>query len=73
MYSITNKIISNIERIIAEKGIKKRNVAEKIGLTAHQFSDMLRGRRTIKAVDVILLCDVLEISPNELFEYKQGA
>lgn len=41
MYSITNKIISNIERIIAEKGIKKRNVAEKIGLTAHQFSDML--------------------------------
>lgn len=73
MYSVTNKIISNIECIIAEKGIKKRNVAEKIGLTAQQFSDMLRGRRTIKAADVILLCDALEISPNELFEYKQGA
>ena len=73
MYSVTNKIISNIECIIAEKGIKKRNVAEKIGLTAQQFSDMLRGRRTIKAADVILLCDALNVEPNELFEYKQGA
>lgn len=73
MYSVTNKIIRNIECIIAEKGIKKRNVAEKIGLTAHQFSDMLRGRRTIKAADVILLCDALNVEPNELFEYKKGA
>lgn len=73
MTTITQRIIKNVECAINAKGLKKRILAEKIGLTPHQFSDLLTGRRTIKAYDVFLLCHALDISPNELFEYKKGA
>lgn len=66
-------ITKTINRIIAERGLKKQSVAREIGITPQQFSAMLSGRRIIKVEDISALCDVLEISPNELFEYKQGA
>ena len=56
-----------IEKVIFEKGLKKNIVANKIGLTPQQFSDMLNGRRTIKSADIIPICEALEITPNELY------
>ncbi len=66
-------ITKTINRIIAERGLKKQSVAREIGITPQQFSAMLSGRRIIKVEDISALCDVLEISPNELFGYKKGA
>lgn len=66
-------IIKTINRIIAERGLKKQSVAREIGITPQQFSDMLARRRIIKVEDISALCDALDISPNELFEYKKGA
>ena len=66
-------ITKTINRIIAERGLKKQSVAREIGITPQQFSAMLSGRRIIKVEDISALCDALEISPNELFGYKKGA
>lgn len=42
-------IAENIERIINEKGLKKAFVAQKAGCTAQMLSDMISGRKIIKA------------------------
>ena len=43
-------IAENIERIINEKGLKKAFVAQKAGCTAQMLSDMISGRKIIKAL-----------------------
>ena len=58
--------IKVIEMVIVEKGLKKQAVAQKIGMTPQQFSDLLNGRRIMKVTDVIPICEALDISPNEL-------
>lgn len=59
-----------IQRIIFEKGLKKKHVAEAIHLTPQQFSDLLAHRRNLNHENVIPLCEVLGISPNELYGYE---
>lgn len=59
-----------IKRIIVEKDLKKQSVAQKIGLTRQQFSDLLNYRRGIKGTEVPLICNALEITPNELYGYS---
>lgn len=61
--------IKVIERTIFDKGLKKNAVADKLGWTPQQFSDLLARRRIIRSDDVIPLCDALDISPNELYGY----
>lgn len=61
------KPIEIIENIIYKKGLKKSAVANRMGITPQQFSDMLNGRRTLKATDVIPICKALDITPNELY------
>lgn len=66
---MANSVINKrIEEIIKEKGLKKKIVAEKIGLDAMQFSALLSGRRTIKDSDIVLLAKALDVNVNELFE-----
>lgn len=61
-----------INKIIAERGLKKQSVAHEIGITPQQFSAMLNGRRIIKADDILVLCKALNVEPNELIGYKKG-
>lgn len=68
-----NWLSKRIKGIIAEKEIKKQTVAKKLGLSPSKFSDLLNGRRIIRGSDIIAICEALDISPNELFEYKKGA
>lgn len=67
------KTADRIEQVISQKGLKKSRVAEKTGLTANQFSAILKGRRVLKADDIPLLCGALGIEPNELFDFDQKA
>jgi len=66
--AVTNDIVpGNIERIISSKGIKKCVVAQRAGLTAQAFNDMLNGRKVIRVKDLVALAKALEISPGDLF------
>ena len=42
-------IINNIKRIIEEKGMKQVAIAERAGFTASEFSNMLNGRKLLRA------------------------
>lgn len=62
-----NPIIKNTKKIIQERGIKQKAVAEKAGYTAQQFSGMLNGRKLITWKDVICISDALGVTPNDLY------
>lgn len=57
-----------IERIIDQRGIKKCVVAARANMTPQMFNDMLNGRRLIKASDIVMLAQALDVTPNELFQ-----
>lgn len=57
-----------IERIINQRGIKKCVVAARANMTPQMFNDMLNGRRLIKASDIVMLAQALDVTPNELFQ-----
>lgn len=60
-------VAANVAEIISARGLKKSPIAKRIGVTDQQFSDMLNGRRVIKACDIPRLADALGVEPNDLF------
>lgn len=62
-----NPVIIQTKKIIQERGIKQKVIAEKAGYTAQQFSNMLNGRKIIECVDVLRISEVLNVTPNDLF------
>lgn len=58
---------SNVRSIIEARGFKHRVIAEKAGLNAKQFSDILNGRRSVDAVELWNIAMALGVTPNDLF------
>ncbi len=68
-------VASGTKRIIAEKGLKNIRVAEKAGFNSQQFSDMLNGRRLMRAADIASIIGVIKeygIDANYLFGLERG-
>lgn len=71
MTEITEQaIVANIQNAIKAKGLKQKAVAEKAGLNQKQFSNMLHGRKTMKAVDMAAIARALCVTPNEIFGFN---
>ena len=64
---IHTAIADNTKRIIAERGLKNRAVAEKAGFSVQQFSALINKRKIIKDTDVMAIANALEVTPNDLF------
>jgi len=64
-------VSGNIIRVIDEKGLKQKHVAEKAGYTKQQFNSMLNGRKLIKPVDIVNIAATLNVDANELLK-KEG-
>lgn len=65
-------IAENIERIIDEKGYKKKVIAERAGISAQKLSDMLNGRSVIRAEMIPSICQALEVEPNALYRNHEA-
>lgn len=63
-------VAENTRKIINEKGLKQKAVAEKAGYTERVFSDLLCGRRRIETDDVIRITKALNVLPNELYGFS---
>lgn len=57
----------NIERLIAEKGLKKRFVAERSNLSPNGLSDILNGRRSISPAEIVMISRAMDVDLGELF------
>lgn len=60
-------VSKRVQAIIAENGFKNLYIAQKAGFTAQEFSDMLNGRRLIKACDIPKISNALGVDANYLF------
>lgn len=67
-----NIVTHNIRRIMEEKGLKQKYVAERSGFTAQEFSNMMNGRKSIHVGYVRNICAALDVTPNDLFEIRKG-
>lgn len=61
-------VATGARRVIAQKGLKNIYVAERAGFTPQELSDMLNGRRLIKACDVPKIADALGVEAGEIYE-----
>ena len=64
------RMTENIKALIVESGMKQKVVAERAGFTEHMMTDMLNGRKVIKAEFVPSLCRALGVTPNRLFRWE---
>ena len=62
-----NPLTKGLRIIIAEKGFKNLYVAEKAGFTAQELSDMLNGRRLIKACDIPKFAKALNVKLDDIY------
>ena len=67
----SNSIVANrVREIIKEKGLTHTPIAEKAGFSTQEFSDMLNGRRLMRAVDIASIISALRgvgVDANYLF------
>jgi len=65
---------ANLIRIIDEKDLKKKGVARRAGITGQALSDILAGRKVIKADMVPALAKAVDEPIPELFrDIEKGA
>lgn len=68
---IMSLVQRNLSRIIAEKGLIKKGVAKRAGMTPQALTDVLAGRRVIKADMIPALANACEVSVMEFFKDEQ--
>lgn len=62
----------NVIRIIDEKGLLKKGVAKRAGMTPQALTDVIAGRRVIRADMVPALANALEVGVMELFKEEDA-
>lgn len=60
-------VAENVNRIVAEKCLKKSAIARKANMTPQTLSNLLSGRKVIRAEHIPLLAYALGVEPNDLF------
>lgn len=64
----------NLARIIEEKGLVKKGVAKRAGISAQNLSDILVGRKVIRADMIPALANAVDVPISELFkDLEKGA
>ena len=63
-------VAENVKKIIDDRCLKQSAVATKAGYSIQAFNDMLNGRRVIKAMDIQVIANTLEVDANVLLGMK---
>ena len=64
----------NLDRVIEEKGLVKKGVAKRAGISAQMLSDIIAGRRVIRADMIPALAAAVDVPIPELFkDMEKGA
>lgn len=60
-------LIENIKKIIKIKGMKQGVVAERAGFTPQEFSNILNGRKLLRAEYLLSVANGLGVEVNDLY------
>lgn len=59
---------NGLKKILLEKGIKNVFLAEKAGLSQQELSDVLNGRRLVKAYEIFIISEILGEKVDDIFK-----
>lgn len=65
-------VAGNLEAILCRKGIKKVFLARQAGMTPQELSDIINGRRLVKACEIPVLARSLGVGVGDLFAQEDG-
>ena len=68
MEDISKRIGGNIKAARKLKKLSQQQVAERLYMTQQQYSRFENGVYELNYSQILQLCDLLEITPNEIFE-----
>lgn len=64
-------VYQGIATYLKQVGLKQKVVAEKAGISEKKFSALMTGRSTLNADDLMKICIVLNVSPEEFVTFKR--
>jgi putative transcriptional regulator len=68
-----DKIIFNIDVMLARRKMSVRELADKVGITIANMSILKTGKaKAIKVDTLTKLCRALDCQPGDLLEFKKG-
>lgn len=70
---MNDKFLLNVRHAILNSGLKHKQVAEELGVSATAFSAFINGRRSFDISIVPQLCDILGCTPNDLYGFTEKA
>lgn len=70
---MTGSVAVGIENIIKEKGFIQAAIAAKSGFSEQQFSDMLNGRKVIRADFMVPIAKAMGVSVQEIYDAGSDA
>ena len=65
--NIAKIVGNNLKQARKFKGLTQKEVAEKLKMTQQQYSRFENGVFELNYYQIILLCEIVDITPNELF------
>ena len=66
-------VVNGIRVVMLHKGLLQKFVAERAGFTEQQFSDMLNGRKVIRAEYLPAIARALSVRITDLYDPTQVA
>lgn len=67
---IAEKIGANLKQARKDVGLTQKQVAQKFNMTQQQYSRFENGVFELNYSQIIALCKLLDISPNDLFGFQ---
>lgn len=65
---MSGSVAAGIEKIIRDNGLAQGRIAEKAGFTSQQFSDMLNGRKVIRADYLVPIANAMRVSIQDIYD-----
>ena len=70
MKQVAKAVGENLKQARKLKKLSQAEVAKRMNMTQQQYSRFENGRFELNYSQILELCDMLEISPNELFSVE---
>ncbi|MEO9952453.1 helix-turn-helix transcriptional regulator [Nonlabens sp.] len=65
-------IYINLDVMLAKKGMKSNELAEKVGITTANLSILKTGKaKAVRFSTLEAICEALECQPGDILEYKK--
>lgn len=65
---MSGSVAAGIDRLIRENGYIQKAIAEKSGFTDQQFSDMICGRKVIRADYLVPIAKAMRVSIQDIYD-----